>query len=711
MNGVAVVQDEHYKPGLVLRSTLNLPKWIPGHLSWPNLFSTFQPEFNLPTPDDDPPSRTPPKSQSNEEPQEESQKKQRKPSKEPFVPPQLQRAHPPDLIHQLLVNPALYDPLRTPRYPIVLCHGLYGFDSRGPSSFPSMRMHYWSNVLRVLRGKVGAEVIVTSVPGTGSIPSRAARLDEQLRIHARGRGINFLAHSMGGLDCRHLISHIRPSEYIPLSLTTICTPHRGSPFMDWCATNIGIGKLRQQEKELAEELRKSRQRHSKSPDVDFEIHSDPSPSLEPKDAAKAKAKRNEDSGFSFSSISSLPSSFTTLLLSIVDSPAYANLTSHYLNNVFNPATPDDPNVKYWSVAARMSGKSVNVWHPFWLPKMVLDSSEEAEREKLKRNWEEESSRRDENWGEKVPLWADESEWGNDGLVTVQSAKWGEFLGIMEGCDHWEMRGARGIEFGVDLPAIPVIGLGVAPHSTSTSNSRPAVQAQGDGWGFGDWTRFVGAWRKSKEDAAAAQKAEKAGTVHALHKHGVEQAKAHAEAMGNASMFATASTAPSSSAPLSSSGSELPKDETLREKRERERQAADDLIKASTEKLSVVFDWLIDQVPAVPLIAAPSSSSNAQLEKGAEAMSAEKAKEDLDEARAMTDRELGAVAMAHTVGPSSGAASSHPTKSPTSKDSPPSEIRRRMDQEDKGRKKNELATKEDLERFYVALSRKMYDAGL
>jgi hypothetical protein len=43
--------------------------------------------------------------------------------------------------------------------------GLYGFDTRGPTSFPSMRMHYWSNVLRILRGKVGAEVIVTSVPG------------------------------------------------------------------------------------------------------------------------------------------------------------------------------------------------------------------------------------------------------------------------------------------------------------------------------------------------------------------------------------------------------------------------------------------------------------------------------------------------------------------------------------------------------------------
>ena len=44
-----------------------------------------------------------------------------------------------------------------------------------------------------------------------------------------------MAHSMGGLDCRHLITHVQPSDYTPLSLTTISTPHRGSPFMDWCA--------------------------------------------------------------------------------------------------------------------------------------------------------------------------------------------------------------------------------------------------------------------------------------------------------------------------------------------------------------------------------------------------------------------------------------------------------------------------------------------
>jgi hypothetical protein len=31
-------------------------------------------------------------------------------------------------IVRLLTNPALRSPVRTPRFPIVLCHGLYGFD-------------------------------------------------------------------------------------------------------------------------------------------------------------------------------------------------------------------------------------------------------------------------------------------------------------------------------------------------------------------------------------------------------------------------------------------------------------------------------------------------------------------------------------------------------------------------------------------------------
>lgn len=101
---------------------------------------------------------------------------------------------------------------------------------RGGYSHIRSRVSLLSTILR--------ETDIYLLDSTGSIPLRAARLDEQLQTQARGRGINFLAHSMGGLDCRHLISHIQPPEYAPLSLTTISTPHRGSPFMDWCAVSL-----------------------------------------------------------------------------------------------------------------------------------------------------------------------------------------------------------------------------------------------------------------------------------------------------------------------------------------------------------------------------------------------------------------------------------------------------------------------------------------
>lgn len=150
-----------------------------------------------------------------------------------------------------MVSAAVFDLLGSADCPSL--SGLYGFDVRGPAIF---RTHYWANVLSVLRQKVGADVIVTGVPGcicsfmcsvpvsyisplrTGSIASRAESLDRLLKDRVAGRGINFMAHSMGGLDCRHLISRIKPTNYTPVSLTTVGTPHRGSPFMDWCTASL-----------------------------------------------------------------------------------------------------------------------------------------------------------------------------------------------------------------------------------------------------------------------------------------------------------------------------------------------------------------------------------------------------------------------------------------------------------------------------------------
>ncbi|KAK2465290.1 hypothetical protein APHAL10511_002644 [Amanita phalloides] len=531
---------------------ITLP-WLNRKWSWPSLFSALETE-SRPMSHPSPP--LPPGKDSG---------RRRRPTEYP------QKPEPPDFVHILLQNPTLYDPLRTPRYPIVLCHGLYGFDTRGPSSFPSIRMHYWANVLNILKGTLGADVIVTSVPGTGSVSSRSESLDRQLQTRAHGRGVNLLAHSMGGLDCRYLISHIKPTDYVPLSLTTISTPHRGSPFMDWCAENLGLGKLGSEEGLI-----------KKSPE-------------KPEPAPKS------DTSYTLS-LSSLPSSFTTLLLSILDSPAYANLTSSFLNEVFNPMTPDDPSVKYFSVAGRMS--SVNVWHPFWLPKMILDGFEEKERNTLRTSWEENNE--DSPWdSEAPPLWARECEWGNDGLVTIQSAKWGDFLGIMEECDHWQMRGARGIEFGVDLPNLPDLSFD---------------------WSFRDSSRFTNLWTKEVKSSSATSSRD--GSL--------------------SSVRPIVTTNQSPRATVSVDG---------RIRGRKEKLVQDDaVIKSSTEKLSAVLDWLIEQVPSSPVF---KLSSGEEVSIG-----------DLDGSIAGLEAEVRAKT-----------------------------------------RKSELETKQDLERFFVALCRKIYDEGL
>lgn len=105
---------------------------------------------------------------------------------------------------------------------------------------------------------------------------------------------------------------------------------------------------------------------------------------------------------------SLGSPLASYLLDFIDSPAYSNLTPDFLENIFNPNTPDRPDIRYFSVAARTN--KVSVAHALWLPKLVVDKAQELERSK------------DAQLGRtRSPDW----QWGNDCLVPVESAKWGE----------------------------------------------------------------------------------------------------------------------------------------------------------------------------------------------------------------------------------------------------------------------------------------------
>jgi len=85
-----------------------------------------------------------------------------------------------------------------------------------------------------------------SLNTAGSIAERAADLKRYLdnRPEVAGRKVHLIAHSMGGLDARFMISKLDMADRI-LSLTSIGTPHRGSPIADLvgAAAPPGFDKL------------------------------------------------------------------------------------------------------------------------------------------------------------------------------------------------------------------------------------------------------------------------------------------------------------------------------------------------------------------------------------------------------------------------------------------------------------------------------------
>lgn len=108
------------------------------------------------------------------------------------------------------------------KYPIVLAHG---FDAS-----PTNRWGFY-RVAEALAAD-GHTVIIAQVPPYAAVSERAAHLarfvDQGLEDHER---VNIIAHSMGGLDSRHVISQLGYGDRVA-SLTTISSPHRGSAVAD-----------------------------------------------------------------------------------------------------------------------------------------------------------------------------------------------------------------------------------------------------------------------------------------------------------------------------------------------------------------------------------------------------------------------------------------------------------------------------------------------
>ncbi|MBR5767651.1 MAG: hypothetical protein IKX86_03105 [Clostridia bacterium] len=106
------------------------------------------------------------------------------------------------------------------RYPVVLVHGAAIRDTFFLRSF--------GKIDKKLRSE-GFDVRVADTDGFGTVESNAAALLEQIEKFSEESGkVNVIAHSKGGLDTRYMIENLGSGDRIA-SLTTLCTPHRGSP--------------------------------------------------------------------------------------------------------------------------------------------------------------------------------------------------------------------------------------------------------------------------------------------------------------------------------------------------------------------------------------------------------------------------------------------------------------------------------------------------
>src|SRR5262245_41031398 len=115
------------------------------------------------------------------------------------------------------------------RAPLVLVHGFLGFDELRVCGWTLAR--YFANLPAALRA-AGNRVLVARVSPTGGVARRAAELKALLGLELPSARVHLFGHSMGGLDCRYLISRLDLAPRV-LSLTTVATPHRGTAFADW----------------------------------------------------------------------------------------------------------------------------------------------------------------------------------------------------------------------------------------------------------------------------------------------------------------------------------------------------------------------------------------------------------------------------------------------------------------------------------------------
>lgn len=267
--------------------------------------------------------------------------------------------------------PAPVIPRRGPPYPVVFVHGMAGFDAL---KVGGLSMDYFGNTVQDLTER-GEEVFRVVLPPFDSSDVRAKELERQLQdilLRTNASKLNLIAHSQGGLDARLLISPggLGWGDRIG-TLVTVSTPHRGTKVANVVA-GVENGLPDSVSKGVFDGLAGLLSRSV------YDVQND----------AHLRAQLEE-------------------------------LTEGHLEGTFNPRYPDDARVRYLSWAGRSNlhaGLSVCDGATYDNEPWKLDVL--------------------------LPLFSGAvvaTEWGlppkvSDGLVTVESAKWGTFQGCIPG-DH------------------------------------------------------------------------------------------------------------------------------------------------------------------------------------------------------------------------------------------------------------------------------------
>ncbi len=250
-----------------------------------------------------------------------------------------------------------------PPYPIVFAHGFFGFEDFAGLGFVD---YYW-HVRADLAAHGEPQVYTPAVDPFNDSETRGRELlahVERVLEETGAARVNLVAHSQGGLDAR-VVANLRPD--LVASVTTIATPHEGTPIADVVLRVVADRRL--------QDLLDALVRLVAAPLYD--------------------AAGDETSVF-----------------------APLRLFSRGGSDAFNAAHPDEPSVRYYSIAGR-SGRS-----------LAAEFCRRGDRASFLRRYDSTTDPTDALLSVPQAILDEPS----DGLVPVSSARHGRFLGCIP-ADH------------------------------------------------------------------------------------------------------------------------------------------------------------------------------------------------------------------------------------------------------------------------------------